>query len=89
MKNEKIKITEVKLKPKHKSKLDKKQIVIGAINDKDKIVFYKSDKTLELSQDDPIEFDFDIDGNTYFSKELSSRDYLLVSSIIAKYARGA
>ena len=82
-------VTRVKLKEKYAKKLNKRGIVIGAINDKDKVVFYKSDKTLELSQDEPVDFNFAIDGNTYFSKELSGRDYLFVSSIIAKYAKGA
>ena len=81
-------IKRVKLKEKHAKKLNKRGIVIGAINDKDKIVFYKTDKRLSISKDEPVEFNFAIDGNTYFAKELSSKDYMLVSSIIAQYARG-
>jgi len=79
-------IRKVKVKEKYAKKLNKRGIVIGAINDKDKIVAYKSDKRLIISKADPIDFIFSPEGNTYFSNELSSSDYMLAVSIMAKYA---
>ena len=81
-------IKRVKVKEKYAKKLNKRGIVIGAINDKDKIVFYETDKRLSISKDEAIEFTFSPKGSTYFSDELSNKDYMLAVFIMAKYARG-
>ncbi len=83
-----VTIRKIKVKEKDAKKLNKRGIVIGAINDKDKIVFYKTDKRLSISEDEPIEFKLSPEGSTYFSDELSNSDYMLVASIIAKCVRG-